>query len=222
MRVIAAVVAALLVCGSAQANISFVKNERVNNDHIHQAGVWFTGEITNQTVTWLLSVLAQLEADLPALNAVDIYISSEGGDMDAGYIAYEALRSSRIRLNMINIATTASAATLIYCASPQRYTLPKASFILHPSAISTNGENYLQPDRIKRLQEENALYSEMFRTIYADCTHIPAARLDEIVSAESGRALFQAEEAIKMGLVSQGVRERRSYDLTYFITDRDN
>lgn len=219
MRKLSVAAAVLLASAGAQANVTFIKSDTVGNGQVNEAGVYFSGQVNNQTVTWLLSAVSEIRENYRNVKDVDLYINSPGGDMDAGYLAYETLRRSPLKLNMINASMTASSATLMYCASPARYSMPMAQFMLHPAAAFNEKADYLRPDQARQILEDGENYNAMFRRVYASCTTLSQDELRKITDSEAARAVYQAGEAVKRGLASGGIRESRSYALTYYITD---
>lgn len=204
---------------SAHANVFFIKGDTVNPGDVTEAAVYFNADVNNQTVTWLLSSLAELRGNYLNIKYVDVYLNSEGGDMDAGYVAYETLRKSPVKLNMIDASIIASSASLLYCASDYRYMMPQATFMLHPAASWNDKADYLKPDQARRILDDAENYNAMFRNIYAACTKIPPDELKKITESETGRVVYKTDEATKKGLVTQGTKESHSYPLTYYITD---
>ncbi|EDT6683830.1 hypothetical protein UJ50_002783 [Salmonella enterica subsp. enterica] len=212
----------LIASVHVSADSILIKNDRVRNADVREAAIWFNGGIDNRTVTWLLSSLDDIRGQFSNINNVDIYINSEGGDMDAGYLAWEVLRKSPVTLNMINASMTGSAATLLYCASGERYTMPHARFLLHPAAAWNDKDDYLKPDQARRILEDAEDYNSLFRTVYSSCTTLTDEELRKITSSETGRVVPGTDAAEKLGLVSRGVREPHSYPVNYYITDSGN
>ena len=213
---------ALVLPLSAQANVYYIKADTVKNTSVNEAAIYFNGAINNRTVTWLLSSLAEIAGRYRNIKNIDIYLNSEGGDMDAGYEAYEALRKSAIKLNMIDASVIASAATMIYCGSDERYAMPLARFMLHPAAAWNDKADYLKPDQARRILEDAESYNVLFRTIYSTCTKISADELNKITASETGRVFYKVDEAAKAGLVTRGIKESHSYSVTYYVTDGDS
>jgi len=209
----------LLMSAEAYANVSFIKNDTLGNGQVKEAAIYFNGGVNNQTITWLLSALAEIHNNYLNIENVDIYLNSRGGDMDAAYVAYEALRQSPMKLTMINSAMTASSATMIYCASTERYAMPMSQFVLHPAAATNEKTDYLRPDQAKRILDEDDNYNGMFRKVYSSCVKLSDKEQNDITWSESGTLVLKADEASKRGLVTKGVKETHSYQLTYFITD---
>lgn len=212
-------VSAVLVPLSAYSNVIYIKGDTVKLDDVNEAAIYFNGNINYQTVTWLLSSLAELHANYRNIKHVDVYLNSEGGDMDSGYVAFEALRKSPMKLNMINTSMVASSASMIYCASDDRYAMPMSTFVLHPSATRNEKDDYLKPDQARRILDDAENYNSMFRAIYSNCTKIPPDEIKKITSSETERAVYRIDEAIRKGLVTRGIKETHSYPVTYYITN---
>lgn len=186
---------------------------------MNEAAIYFNGNINYQTITWLLSSIAELHANYQNIKYVDVYLNSEGGDMDSGYVAFEALRKSPVKLNMINASMVASSASMIYCASDNRYSMPMSTFVLHPSAAANEKDDYLKPDQARRILDDAENYNGMFRAIYTGCTKIHPDELKKITTSETERAVYKFDEATRKGLVTRGVKESHNYPVTYYITD---
>ncbi|MFD3226487.1 ATP-dependent Clp protease proteolytic subunit [Rahnella aceris] len=210
---------AAIASTSVHANVVSIRGDTVTNGEVNEVGVYFNGLVNNQTVTWLISSLADVQSNYRNVKNIDLYLNSDGGDMDAGYVAYEALRKTPQKLSIINASMTGSAATMIYCASSDRYTMPMARFILHPAASSYEKVDYMKPDQARRILEEDDSYNALFRNVYTSCTKLTPAELEKITASESGRVIYSAEQAEKNGLANKGVKDSHSYPLTFFITD---
>ena len=199
--------------------MTFIKSDTTNNAEVKDAGIYFNGVINNQTISWLMSGLTDIHANYRNVANIDIYLNSDGGDMDASLVAYEFMKKFPLKLNIINASMTGSAATIIYCASTQRYAMPMAHFLLHPAAAANEKTDYIKPDQARRILEEDDAYNRIFEKVYASCTTLTPDELKQITSAESDRKIYDADNAIKHGLANQGLRESRTYLITYFITD---
>ncbi|MFO6300018.1 ATP-dependent Clp protease proteolytic subunit [Rahnella selenatireducens] len=210
---------AVIASAGVKANVVSIRGDTVTNGEVNEIGVYFNGSVNNQTVTWLISSLADIQSNYRNVKNIDLYLNSDGGDMDAGYVAYEALRKTPQKLNIINASMTGSAATMIYCASNDRYTMPMARFMMHPAASGYEKVDYMKPDQARRILEEDDSYNALFRKVYTSCTNLTPDELEKITASESGRVIYSAEQAQKNGLVNKGIRDSQSYPLTYFITD---
>lgn len=210
----------LLIIPIANASVVTVHKDGINADRVSTVGVYFNGAVSNQTVTWLLSALYEVNNNFNNIKYVDLYINSPGGDMDAAYVAYEALKKYPRKLNIINSSLTSSAATLLYCSSQERYTLPLSIFVLHPAKIKVEGNDYVQPEELTRELQEVDIYRDKFREVYSKCTKIDEKGIDDLLFSESKRLVLDVGLAEKSGLVTKGIKTSENYAVTYFITDK--
>ncbi|CAK9884387.1 MAG: hypothetical protein XXXJIFNMEKO3_00772 [Candidatus Erwinia impunctatus] len=56
----------------AHSNVIYIKGDTVNPGDVHEAAIYFNGNINNQTVTWLLSSVAELHGNYRNLDYVDV------------------------------------------------------------------------------------------------------------------------------------------------------
>jgi len=66
--------------------------------------------------------------------------------------------------------------------------------------------DFIKPDQARRILQEYEGYNGLLRKIYASCTTLTPKEPSEITSSESGRKIYNAEQAIKKGLVTKGLR----------------
>ncbi len=156
------------------------------------------GEInqrTAQTVTEQLLLLATLNDD-----DIKIIINSPGGHVESGYTIFDMIRYVKPKVKIIGTGWVASAAALIYLATPtdQRYSLPNTRYLIHQpmGAISGSAKDLaIEAEEIVKMRK----------------------KLNEIISAQTGQPLekverdtdrnywMSAEEAIKYGVVGKVV-----------------
>lgn len=154
-------------------------------------------------MTELISSLDEINATYPALKHIWLYINSRGGYMDSGYMAYEALRSSRTPVTTVNVFMTGSAATLLYCAAEERLTLPAARFLLHPAAVRANNDReYLQPNDISQLYERADRFNFIFKFVYRQCTTRNEQELGAMLFSEDNQRLITGDVALEKKLAT--------------------
>lgn len=93
---------------------SFVPEDKAKISD-RDASIYFFGEINDKKVIELQSSIDTMIGKYPKLRHINLYISSLGGSMDAGWAGYWAVKNSPIPIRTINLSRIASAATLIYC-----------------------------------------------------------------------------------------------------------
>lgn len=63
---------------------------------------------------------------------ITVMFSSEGGDLNSGFSAYNFFRGLPVPVKMVNVGSIESIAVLIYLAADERCVLESARFLLHP------------------------------------------------------------------------------------------
>lgn len=213
---------ALLVAHLATAGTIVTKKDEIKNAEVKTAGIYFSGEVNDESAINIIAAVTEIADTFPHAEKVVLYINSSGGDMDAGYTIYAALKNSPIKLETVNAAMTGSAATMIYCAADARYATPLSHFLLHPSAAANIGKDYVKPDEARLLAEQNDMYNQLFFDIYRSCTRLPAPQIKNILSAENNRLMPDIVKATEYGLVTKGIKEKERYDVSYFISGKGN
>ncbi len=149
-----------------------------------------------RTVTEQLLALAS-ESDDP----ITIYISSPGGHVESGDVIYDMIKFIKPEVRVVGTGWVASAATNIYLAAKKenRYSLPNTRYLVHQPSGGSRGDA-----TDIAIQMEEILKTK--------------ARINKIISEETGRPLEQVEkdtdrdywmsvdEAIDYGIVSKVVK----------------
>lgn len=149
-----------------------------------------------RTVTEQLLALSA-ESDDP----ITIYISSPGGHVESGDVVYDMIKFIKPEVRVVGTGWVASAATNIYLAAKKenRYSLPNTRYLVHQPSGGSQGD----ATDIK-IQAEQILKTK--------------ARINKIISEETGRPLEQVEkdtdrdywmsvdEAIEYGIVNKVIK----------------
>ncbi|ELT0932597.1 TPA: ATP-dependent Clp protease proteolytic subunit [Enterobacter roggenkampii] len=90
----------------------------------------FTCPVTQSTVNALIgNCLGAINQGATELN---IYISSQGGDLVAGFTAYHFLKALPVPVRTHNLSNVESVANIIFLAGSERKANPGSRFLLHP------------------------------------------------------------------------------------------
>lgn len=149
-----------------------------------------------QVVTEKLLALAA-DSDEP----ITIFVSSPGGHVESGDVIYDMIKYVKPEVRMVGTGWVASAGTNIYLAAKKenRYSLPNTRYLVHqPSGGSQGDATDIS------IQAEQILKTK--------------ARINKIISEETGRPLEQVEkdtdrdywmsvdEAIEYGIVNKVIK----------------
>ena len=80
---------------------------------------------------------------------IRLYINSPGGDVTEGFALISAMELSKTPIHTINMGQWSSMAFLIGIAGHKRFSLPKASFLMHDGSIFLYGSANKVKDRIE-------------------------------------------------------------------------
>ncbi|SVC15250.1 uncharacterized protein METZ01_LOCUS268104 [marine metagenome] len=175
-------------------SISFIDEKLFKSRSISIFGQ--INERVARTVTEKLLALSA-ESDDP----ITLYISSPGGHVESGDVVYDMIKFIKPEVRVVGTGWVASAATNIYLAAKpsNRYSLPNTRYLVHQPSGGSQGD----ATDIK-IQAEQLLKTK--------------ARINKIISEETGRSLEQVEqdtdrdywmsvdEAMEYGIVSKVVK----------------
>lgn len=149
----------------------------------------------------LLTALTQQEMDRATL-----LISSEGGDLNSGFTAYNFIQSLPIPFTTVNMGTVESIAVMVYLAGDTRIALRNSRFLLHSfhwgfpqTAVDSNrlAEHSLS------LDFDQKRYAEIFE----ERTQGAQAPIDIRQVLRSEAVILDAPAAISSGVASEMVEK---------------
>jgi ATP-dependent Clp protease protease subunit len=170
--------------------------ERLEEKFLKTRTILIFGEInqrTAQRVTEQLLLLSALGDE-----DIKVIINSPGGHVESGYTIFDMIRYVKPKVKVIGTGWVASAAALIYLATPtdQRFSLPNTRYLIHQpmGAISGSAKDLaIEAEEIVKMRK----------------------KLNEIISTQTGQPLdkvehdtdrnfwMSADEAIKYGVVGK-------------------
>ena len=132
-----------------------------------------------------------------------ILISSKGGSVFHGILAYNYLKGIPAEITTHNFGSINSSASVIYCAGDIRYSVPHGNFLMHPVRSNfPRGANLAQDDMEERIKAMK-LDSENIAGVISSATGKTEA---EILDLMKQRTNLNPEEAKEFGFV-QEIRE---------------
>lgn len=172
----------------------------------------FYGPVTMVSFRSLMDILLQATAQHGCQKAV-LCISSEGGDLNSGFTAYNFLRALKVDLTAINTGTVESIAVPIFLAADHRLVLNNSRFLLHSfhwNFLNAPVDHTRLAEHSDSLQFDAKRYAEIFQERtngaddpinIADCLNGPARILDASASISTGLAhqIIQSQDALTFG-----------------------
>ena len=163
--------------------------------HLMKRRIFLMGEITSQTANDFLSQYLFLEGESD--DPITIYVNSTGGEVTAGLVIYDIIRTSKLKINMICTGMAASMAAILMAAGQEgrRYILPHSKMMIHePRMLSGVGGSATS---IKNISESILETRRITNEILAQHTGKSMEEIDEATAYDN---YMNAEQAIEFGL----------------------
>jgi len=147
-----------------------------------------------------LLLLDQEDRKLP----IDLYINSQGGDVDAGFAIYDMARFISAPVRCISAGLTASAAVVVLLAAPKerRLSFPNSRFLIHQPSTGVRGsaaDIQIEAREIVKIRE----------------------RINALIAQETGQPIEKVEKDTRRNYWMTA-EEARQYGLvTKIITSKD-
>ncbi len=202
------------------AAMDFIKNNGLPDKSVESIKIVYTGIIEENQIKDFLVALDEANNNYPNAKSIYVYINSRGGDMDSGYMAYEAIRSSRIPVTTVNASEIASSASMMFCGASKRLSMVHASFLLHPASLYVEGE--VRPDELNRTMKELNRYNALFKTVYEKCTSLSDEELNDILYSEKNSLLLSASDALSKGMINGTLDLQPFAQVSYYITGEEH
>ena len=154
------------------------------------------GEITQDSAFEFARAMRYLNSRSKT-EAIDIYINSPGGSIDAGMLYYDVIRSSPAPIRMFCLGCAYSMAALIFACGPKgnRFMLPNSKLMLHEPLISSPFTG--NTTSIKSISENLLTARTKVNELLSRHT---GKTVKEIEEATTYDHYFSAEESVSFGL----------------------
>ncbi len=163
--------------------------------------ILLSGEINKELAEKIVRQLLILEAD--SSDPIYIYIDSPGGDVDAGFAIFDAIRFVNAPVYTIGMGLIASAGALILLACPKerRLGLPHSRYLIHQPSSGLRG---VATD-IEIHAAEIANTKTVINKIISEETGKP---LDQVTKDTDRDFWLGAQESVEYGLISKVISKR--------------
>lgn len=168
--------------------------------------VHFIGPISHASVCTVRNLC--LQALQSGASEIELHMSTEGGNMTAGFALYFFLKSLPLPLTTHNIGSIESVGVVIFLAGQKRYACPGARFLVHPLHWGFGDLVAADHSRVTEWRECLDFDAERYASIFEEATRGGAVP-DQIRSHLFGNArIFDAEQALAAGIIHQAVQAR--------------
>ncbi len=132
---------------------------------------------------------------------ITLVISSEGGDLNSGFTAYQFLRSLPATITTVNMCTVESIAVPIYLAGDQRMAMERSRFLLHSFNWTTPHVRVDQP-RLMEYSHSLLFDMERYAQIFNERTKGCDVPVDILKHLKGDPLIIDASSAAANGLVT--------------------
>ncbi len=162
------------------------------------------GEVNKELSEKIVKQLFMLEAESD--DPISLFIDSPGGDVDAGFAIYDAIRFVQPKVYLIGMGLVASAAALILLAVPQKQRLgfSNSRYLLHQPLSGIRGvsiEIEIHAEELEKLRKK-------LNQLIADATD---HTVEEVEKNTDRDYWLNAEEALTYNLIEKVVTERADF-----------
>ena len=168
--------------------------------------VHFIGPINHSSVCTIRNLC--LQALQSGASEIELHLSTEGGNMTAGFALYFFLKSLPLPLITHNIGSVESIGVVIFLAGQKRYACPGTRFLVHPLHWGFGDLVAADHARVTEWRECLDFDAERYAAIFEEATRVGPAP-SQIRSHLFGNArIFDADQALAAGIIHAAVQAR--------------
>ena len=135
-------------------------------------------------------------------------MSTEGGNMTAGFALYFFLKSLPLPLTTYNVGSVESVGVVIFLAGSKRYACPRTRFLVHPLHWGFGALVAADHSRVSEWRDCLDFDAERYACIYEEATKAAGAS-DDIRTHLFGNArIFDTDQALAAGIIHEAVQAR--------------
>ena len=168
--------------------------------------VHFIGPINHGSACTIRNLC--LQALQSGATELELHMSTEGGNMTAGFALYFFLKSLPLPLTTHNVGSVESVGVVIFLAGSKRYACPRTRFLVHPLHWGFGSQVAADHARVSEWRDCLDFDAERYAAIYEEATQA-AGPQDDIRSNLFGHArIFDTDQALAAGIIHQTVQAR--------------
>jgi ATP-dependent protease ClpP protease subunit len=149
-----------------------------------------------------------LQALQSGASEIALHMSTEGGNMTAGFALYFFLKSLPLPLTTYNIGSVESVGVPIFLAGQKRYACPGTRFLVHPLHWGFGNLVAADHSRVSEWRDCLDFDAERYLKIFEDATNGAGKRANIRDNLYGNARIFDAEQALEAGIVHEIVQAR--------------
>jgi ATP-dependent protease ClpP protease subunit len=161
--------------------------------------VHFIGPITANSACTIRNLC--LQALQSGASEIELHMSTEGGNMTAGFALYFFLKSLPLPLTTWNVGSVESVGVAIFLAGQKRYACPGTRFLIHP--LHWGFGNLVAADhaRISEWRDCLDFDAERYAAIFEEATQGARDPHDIRGYLTGSSRIYTADQAVDAGIV---------------------
>lgn len=168
--------------------------------------IHFIGPINHNSVCTIRNLC--LQALQSGASELELHMSTEGGNMTAGFALYFFLKSLPLPLTTYNVGSVESVGVVIFLAGQKRYACPGTRFLVHPLHWGFGSLVAADHSRVSEWRDCLDFDAERYAMIFDSAT-AGAPQPQDIRTNLCGNArLFTAEEAKLAGIIHEATQAK--------------
>ena len=168
--------------------------------------VHFIGPINHNAVCTIRNLC--LQALQSGASEIALHLSTEGGNMTAGFALYFFLKSLPLPLSTHNIGSVESVGVVIFLAGQRRYACPGTRFLVHPLHWGFGSLVAADHARVSEWRDCLDFDAERYACIFEEATGKASGSTPIRQHLTASARIFDAEAALEAGIIEQVVQAR--------------
>lgn len=161
--------------------------------------VHFIGPINHNTVCCVRNMC--LQALQAGATEIELQMSTEGGNMTAGFALYFFLKSLPVPLTTFNMGSIESVGVVIFMAGKERYACPGTRFLVHPLHWGFGGLVAADHSRVSEWRDCLDFDAERYAAIFDEATRDAPTPTDIRSNLMRNARLYDAQQAREAGII---------------------
>ena len=169
--------------------------------------VHFIGPINHNSVCTIRNLC--LQALQSGASEIELHMSTEGGNMTAGFALYFFLKSLPLPLTTHNIGSVESVGVVIFLAGTKRYACPGTRFLVHPLHWGFGNLVAADHSRVSEWRDCLDFDAERYASIFEEATGRAGSKEDIRAHLFASARIYDAEQALAAGIIHAAVEGRQ-------------
>ncbi len=168
--------------------------------------VHFIGPINHTSACTIRNLC--LQALQSGATEIELHLSTEGGNMTAGFALYFFLKSLPLPLTTFNVGSVESVGVVIFLAGDKRYACPGTRFLVHPLHWGFGALVAADHSRVSEWRDCLDFDAERYASIFEAATRDAVDQADIRGNLNGNARIFDTAQALAAGIIHGAMQAR--------------